>query len=279
MALISFSTMLDCLQSPHSLLSELLMGQEGLHYGDIHYLLLQCTLKMQCVPYAYFTSLVHENHFQPEGITMDVASHITAILLVFLSDDQHKTIEYVHIGLVVHHTGCQLYEQKAISWFIKSIEDDLKKARLKWAAGKDPGEVCSFSMFIGNFGSLMAVPTYPPYCLMYPNIYSNEVPPKDKNHFNVVGGPPRLCTCACICHALLQHADLSEAHRQKYHGSHLVIPQGTQYNHLLPEITMPYNHRVPLIDLHSREPFPMVPVGDFQLVDKIFPGRQPSVQQ
>ena len=27
-----------------------------------------------------------------------------------------------------------------------------------------------------------------------------------------------------------------------------------------------------LIDLHSRKPFPMVPVGDFQLVDKIFPG-------
>ena len=35
---------------------------------------------------------------------------------------------------------------------------------------------------------------------------------------------------------------------------------------------MPHNHWVPLIDLHSREPFPMVPVGDFQLVDKIFPG-------
>ena len=75
----------------------------------------------------------------------------------FSSDDQHKTIEYIHIGLVVCHAGCQLYEQKAIPWFIKSIEDDLKKARSKRAAGKDPGEVCSFSMFIGNFGSLMAV--------------------------------------------------------------------------------------------------------------------------
>ena len=35
---------------------------------------------------------------------------------------------------------------------------------------------------------------------------------------------------------------------------------------------MPCYHWVPLIDLHSGEPFPMVPVGDFQLVDKIFPG-------
>ena len=203
---------------------------------------------------------------------MDTASHTTAILLVFLSDDQHETIEYIHIGLVVHCAGCQLYEQKAIPWFIKSIEDDLKKARSKQAAGKNQGEAHSFSMLVSNFGSLMAVPTDPPYCLMYPNIYSNKVPPEDKNHFNVEGGPPRLCTCTCICHTLLQHADLSEAHRQKYHGSCLVIPWGAQYSHLLPEITMPHNHWVLLIDLHSGEPFPMVPVGDFQLVDKIFSG-------
>ena len=167
---------------------------------------------------------------------MDVASHTTAILLVFLSDVQHKTIEYVHIGLVVCCAGCQLYEQKAIPLFIRSIEDDLKKARSKWAAGKDPGKVCSFSMFIGNFGSLMAVPTDPPYCLVYPNIYSNKVPPEDKNHFNIKGGPPGLCSHTCICHTLLEHADLSEAHRQKYHGSCLAIPPGAQYNHLLPEI-------------------------------------------
>ena len=208
MALISFSTMLDHLQSPHSLLSDLLMGQEDLHYRDICYLLLQCTFKMQCVPFTYFTSLVCENHFQPEGMTIDAASHTTAILLVFLSDYQHKTIKYIYIGLVVCLAGCQLYEQKAILWFIKSIEDDLKKARSKWAAGKNPGKACSFSMFIGNFGSLMAVPTDPPYCLMYPNIYSNEVPLKEKNHFNI------------------KDADLSEAHRWKYHGSHLVIPWG-----------------------------------------------------
>ena len=151
----------------------------------------------------------------------------------------------------MHHTSYQLYEQKAIPLFIKSIEDDLKKARSKQAAGKDPGKAHSFSMFISNFGGLMAVPTNPAYCLVYPNIYSNEVPPKDKNHFNVKGGPPRLRTRACICCTLLQHADLSKAHRQKYHGSHLVIPQGAQYSHLLLKITMPHNHQVPLIDLHS----------------------------
>ena len=171
---------------------------------------------------------------------MDAASHTTTILLVFLSDDQLQTIEYVHIGLVVHHTGCQLYEQKAIPWFIKSIEDHLEKARSKQEASES--SVGALSMFVANFGSLMAESTEPPYCLVYPNIYAASVPPEDRNHFNVQVGPPGLHTCICICHTLLQHVDLSEDHRQKYHGSHLVIFQGVQYNHLFPKITMPYNH-------------------------------------
>ena len=69
----------------------------------------------------------------------------------------------------------------------------------------------------------------------------------------------------------IQVGDLSEAHRQKYHGSHLVIPQGVQYTCLLPEITMPCNHWAPLADLHTGDPFPLVLVGDFQLEDNIFP--------
>ena len=58
MALIKFNTLLECLQSPHSLLSELLSGQEGLHYGDMHYMPLQHMLKMKCMPYNYFINLV-----------------------------------------------------------------------------------------------------------------------------------------------------------------------------------------------------------------------------
>ena len=41
---------------------------------------------------------------------------------------------------------------------------------------------------------------------------------------------------------------------------------------MLPEITIPCNHQGPILDLHSRKLFPMVPVGDFNLKDKIFPG-------
>ena len=129
MALIKFNTILEHLQSPHSLLSELLSGQEGLHYGNVHYMPLQCTLKMQCVPYNYFVNLVQENNFQPVGTTMDDAGNTTTILLVFTSDDQLQAIKYVHIGLVVHHAGCQLYELRSIAYFTQSIDDDLKRTR------------------------------------------------------------------------------------------------------------------------------------------------------
>ena len=131
MALIKFNTMLDHLQSPHSLLSELLTSQVGLHYGDMYYMPLQHMLKMQHVPYNYFVNLVRENNFQPMGTTMDDASNTTAILLVFMSDDQLETIEYVHIRLVVCHTGCQLYGLRSITCFIQSIDDGLKKTREK----------------------------------------------------------------------------------------------------------------------------------------------------
>ena len=118
----------------------------------------------------------------------------------------------------------------------------------------------------------MAVPTDPPYYHMYPNIYSTTVPHEDRHHFSVKGSCPWLCTHTCICHTLLQHTNLSEAHRWKYHGGHLVIPQGVQYSHLLPKMTMSCNHWAPLIDLHTWDLFPLVLVGDFQLEDTIFSG-------
>ena len=111
---------------------------------------------------------------------------------------------------------------------------------------------------------MMALPTNLPYCLVYPNIYSSTIPEKDRHHFNVGGSPPGVHTHVCICHALLQHADMSADHRQQHHGSHLVIPRGVQYDHLLPKIMMPCNHQAPLVDFSMGEPFPLVPNGDFQ---------------
>ena len=127
-------------------------------------------------------------------------------------------------------------------------------------------------MFVVNFLGIMALPMDPPYCLVYPNIYSSTISEKDRHHLNVGGSPPGVHTCMCICHALLHHANMSTDHRQQHHRSCLVITQGVQYDHLLPKIMMPCNHWMPLVDLSTGEPFPLVPVGDFQLEDNIFPG-------
>ena len=125
---------------------------------------MQCTLLMQHTTYAHLTNLVHKNYFQPEGMTIDAASHTTASLLVFLSDAQHEAIKYIHIGLVVHHTGCRLYNQQAIPLFILSIEVDQDS---EVEAGIQQG----FSLLVTNFDSLMATPNDPPY--------SKEVPLED----------------------------------------------------------------------------------------------------
>ena len=130
MALIKFDTMLQHLQSPHSLPSELLSIQERLHYGDMHYMPLQSTLKMQRMPYNYFVNLVWENNFKLVGTTMDDASN--TILLVFTSDDQLQTIKYVHIRLVVHRTGCQLCEPRSVPCFTQSIEDQGMMSSQQW---------------------------------------------------------------------------------------------------------------------------------------------------
>ena len=181
-------------------------------------------------------------------------------------------IQHIHIGLVVHCISCNLYGQDGILPFINSIEEDLKKVRQKWDTGKDPGGVCSYARLVTNFGSIMTIPADPPYCLVYPMIYSDDVATKNQNHFNTAASPPGLHTHSCICCTLLQHADLTEAHKQKYNGSHLIVPCSIQYKTLFPEITMPRNHWGPLISHSSRKPYPMLPVGDFSLVDKIFPG-------
>ena len=174
---------------------------------------------MQCISLIYLKSLVSDNCFQPEGMSSDAASGSTVILIVFLSDEQHTTNQQVHCGLLVHHICCNLYDQDGILPFINSIEEDLKKARHKQDVGKDPGRVCSYAMLVTNFGSIMAVPTDPPYCLVYPAIYSDNVATKNQNHFNTVGSPPGLHTCTCVCRALLQLADLTKAHKWKYMGA------------------------------------------------------------
>ena len=131
MALILFETMLECLQSPHSLPGRILSGQEGMHYRDVCYMPMLCTLLMQHIPYHYFNNMMQDHAFQPVNTVLKDASDITAILLVFISDDQLTSIEHVHIGLMVCHIGSQIYEPKAIPQFIQYIKVDLKHTKEK----------------------------------------------------------------------------------------------------------------------------------------------------
>ena len=269
MATLNFKCLLDCLQSPESLPQDMMTSYEAFCFGDIHFALPQCTLNMQQVSLTYLKSLVNDNVFQPDGIKLNVYSGTTAILIVFLSSEEHQGIEHMHISLVVHCKECCLYMQDGILPFVKSIEATLKKVRDKHAQNKDPGGVHSYSLLIANYGGVMTVPTDPLYCLVYPTVYNNDV--EDQNHFNTAASPSGMYTCACMCCTLLQHADkaspLEDLWRQlPYH------PHGAQYRTLFPEIITPCNHWGLLIDHNTGEPYPMATVGDFCLVDPIFPG-------
>ena len=137
MAVLSSKLLLNCLHSLESLPQDMMTNYKALHLRDIHFALPWHTLNMQWVSLVYLKSLVNDNCFQPEGIKPGVYSSSTAILLVFLSDEQHEGIQHVHIGLVVHCKKCNLYMQDRILSFVKSIEADLKKAWDRRAQNKD----------------------------------------------------------------------------------------------------------------------------------------------
>ena len=64
MALIPLSKLQEHLQEG-DIKKGILTGQEGLHYGDIHFMPQCHTLKMQHVPFSYFCNLVSNNVFAP----------------------------------------------------------------------------------------------------------------------------------------------------------------------------------------------------------------------
>ena len=268
MAAIPFDHALDRFQSKHSLLKDLLRSYEGLHFSDICYALPQRSLQMQQVPINYLLNVVDSNAFQPEGSTTNSISGSTAILIMFLSDVDFKGMEHIHIDLMVHCADCKLYDQSGILPFIETINNDLEKAQKR---GSKSGP-CSYSLLVANYGGIIVVPTEPPYCLIYPTMYETEVPAEDQHHFNTRGNPVGMHTGACMCLALLQLADTQPALQLTFKGSCLIIPHGTQYKNLFPEIMALHNHWGPLKDPKTGLPFPMEAVEVFCLVDRLFPG-------
>ena len=229
----------------------MMTSYEALHFRG-HFALLWCTLNMQQGSLAYLMSLV--NSFQPEGIKPNVYSGTTAILIVFLSNEEHQGIEHMHISLVVCCEECCLYMQDGILPF---VEADLKKARDRHAQNKDPGGAHSYSLLIANYGDIMPIPTDPPYCLVYPTVYNNDT--EDQNHFNTAASLLGMQTCSCMCHILLQHVDKDPVHQRTYEGSCLIIPHSAQYWTLFPEIVMPCNHQGPLMITILGNPTPWPP--------------------
>ena len=135
----------------------------------------------------------------------DAASSSIAILIVFLSDAKYTTIQHVHLSQVVHHIGCNLYDQNWILLFITSIKEDLEKVRQGCNMGKDPGGVHSYAMLVANFSHIMVIPMDPPYCLLYPIVYNEDLATQNLNHFSIAGSPSGLHTwtlCAIPCSSM-----------------------------------------------------------------------------
>ena len=129
-------------------------------------------------------------------------SGMTAILLVFQVDDQHKQITDVYIGLIVCHVDSRLYTPEKILDFVFNIEVNLKAARDVLEAGCDPGRRRAFCLFVNNYEGVMSVPVDPPYCLIYPMSYMKDLEP---DHFDTHNNPTRTCLHCCICCATLQY--------------------------------------------------------------------------
>ena len=123
---------------------------------------------MQHMDLPYLETLVTEDHFQPKGTNpAQHASPTTCILLNFLSNVEYTDIEHVYIGFVMMCQGIQPCEQKDILPFLDYIRRNLKTTWEKeLGCGHKLPMPRPFSLFVANFGGLLAVPMVPPYYLV-----------------------------------------------------------------------------------------------------------------
>ena len=271
MAALNFSRILLKLTSKGSIPRGTLHSQHGLNLGDIHFCTIQCTLNMQCISLDYLQKLIAEGVFMPSTVehTLEL-SGMTAILLIFQANDQHKQITNVYIGLIICHIESCLYAPEKILDFMSDIEVNLKEVHDALEAGGYPGRRCACCLFVNKYEGMMLVPMDPPYCLIYPMSYMKDV---ESDHFNTCNNPARTCLHHCICRATLHYMNDDPHYHRAYSGSHLILPCGAQYKErLFPKILEPQNHWVPLINPATKEPFPMKLMGDFRSMDPIFKG-------
>ena len=119
----------------------------------------------------------------------------------------------------------------------------------------------------------MVPPMEPLYCLMYLICFFNDTPTDLRNQLHTDLLPPGLCCRECVCHRLIQRANLHEKWETIMGGSHFLLPHRAQYDdNLLPQLIRPQNHRILLMDPVTAQSYPLVEVGSFTIQDPLFPG-------
>ena len=202
------------------------------------------------------------------------ASKETAILLLFISNASYTDIEYVHIELVMIRWGYKVGNQASIVPYISFIQNQLVEMRARAQTRKSSlPQACSFCLFVEDYESMMALPTEPPYCLVYPIHFFNDMPTDLSNQHHMDLFPPGLCCWECVCHQLIQRANLHEKWETIMGGSHFLLPHRAQYNdNLHPWLIRPWNHRSLLVDPIMAQHYPLVEVGSFTMQDPLLPG-------
>ena len=269
-----FDTMLERLQHTLSITADVLRGSAGLRISNICYCPQVRTLQMQCMGLPYLKTLIAENRFQPRGAKLEHASTSTCIMINFLSNAEYMEVEHVHIGLIIIQKGFCPREQKDILPFLDVIHRDLQATHEKeLRQGHKLPMPRSYSLFTASFGGWKAVPTDPPYCLVYPMEFIDGTPAAAKDHCHPENTCHALCTRQCVCCHTLQYANMSPDDQMEYTSSQLLIPHRVQYSEDgIPQLVKPRNHRGPFLDSNNGKPYPMHNVRNFSLDNVLFPG-------
>ena len=249
-------------------------GNVGLQVGDIRYCPQIPMLWMQRVSLNTLLSYVSESRFCPKDASSAKASKETAILLLFISNTSYTDIEYVHTGLVMIRRGYKVDDQASIVPYALFIQNQLAETRMRAQTRKGSlPQPRSFCLFVEDYKSMMAPPTEPPYCLVYPIRFFNDTPADLTNQLHTDLFPPGLCCWECVCHQLIQRANLHEKWETIMGGSHFLLPRGAQYDeNPIPQLIRPQNHRSLLVDPLMAQPYPLVEVSSFKMQDPLFFG-------
>ena len=174
------------------LLMEVEWGNVGLQVDDIWCCPQIPMLQMKRVSLNTLLSYMSESHFCPKDASSMKASKETAILFLFISNASYTNIEYIHIGLVVICWGYKVGNQASIVPYASFIQNQLAETCM-WAQSRKSSlpQPCSFCLFVADYESMMALPTEPPYCLMYPIHFFNDTPTDLRNQLHTDLFPPR----------------------------------------------------------------------------------------